>query len=79
MDLGKNIQYFRIKNNLTQEQLSDKLDVSRQTIYKWETGMAIPRGDNIMNLVQLFNITYDQLFYGVSGKPSNKENNENQD
>ncbi len=62
MDLGKNIYNLRIKNGYSQEQLAAKLNVSRQTIYKWESNIAVPRADNIMMIVQLFKISYDELF-----------------
>lgn len=62
MDLGKNIYNLRIKNGFSQEQLAAKLNVSRQTIYKWESNIAVPRADNIMLLVQVFKISYNDLF-----------------
>ena len=62
MDLGKNIYNLRIKSGYSQEQLAAKLNVSRQTIYKWESNIAVPRADNIMMIVQLFKISYDELF-----------------
>ena len=36
MSIGNRIQQFRIKNGMTQEQLAEKLDVSRQSVSKWE-------------------------------------------
>lgn len=62
MDLGKNIYNLRISHNYSQEQLAALLNVSRQTIYKWESNISVPRADNIMMLVQLFGISYDELF-----------------
>ncbi len=64
MDLGDNIYKLRIKHGYSQEQLAAKLNVSRQTIYKWEANIAIPRADNIMMIVQIFKISYDELFNG---------------
>ena len=71
MDLGKNIYNLRVKKGYTQEQLAAKLNVSRQTIYKWEANIAIPRADHVMRIVQLFKISYDELFTGES--PVEKE------
>lgn len=71
MDLGKNIYNLRVKKGYTQEQLAAKLNVSRQTIYKWEANIAIPRADHVMQIVQLFKISYDELFTGES--PVEKE------
>ena len=71
MDLGKNIYNLRVKKGYTQEQLAAKLNVSRQTIYKWEANIAIPRADHVMQIVQLFKISYDELFTGEA--PVEKE------
>jgi transcriptional regulator with XRE-family HTH domain len=65
MDLGKNIYNLRVKKGYSQEQLAAKINVSRQTIYKWESNIAIPRADHIMQLVELFKISYDELFANV--------------
>lgn len=62
MDLGKNIFNLRVKQGLSQEQMAAKLNVSRQTIYKWETNLAIPRADHIVAIVKLFDISYDEIF-----------------
>lgn len=71
MDLGNNIYNLRVKRGYTQEQLAAKLNVSRQTIYKWEANIAIPRADHVMQIVQLFKISYDELFTGEA--PVEKE------
>lgn len=70
MDLGKNIYNLRVERGYSQEQLAAQLNVSRQTIYKWESNIAIPRADHVMQLVKLFEISYDELFTGE--KPSYK-------
>ena len=46
---------------MTQEDLAEKLSVSRQTISKWETSVTIPDADNIVAISKLFNITTDEL------------------
>ena len=77
MDLGKNIYTQRIRCELSQEQLAAKLNVSRQTIYKWESNIAIPRADNIMMMVKVFQISYDELFAeDPKGKEQDKNTNE---
>ena len=40
MSLGENLQFLRKKDNITQEQLAEKLDVSRQSISKWESDVS---------------------------------------
>lgn len=42
MSLGKNIQYLRKQKKITQEQLSEEMSVSRQTVSKWESDEIVP-------------------------------------
>lgn len=53
--------YYRKKNMLTQEELAEKLCVSRQTITKWETGMITPNLEYLIDLSHIFGITIDHL------------------
>ena len=69
--IGEKIAKYRKLKGYTQEQLAAKLNVSRQTIYKWEANIAIPRADHVMQIVQLFKISYDELFTGEA--PVEKE------
>lgn len=50
MDLGEKIRKMRKEKNLSQEQLAEKLDVSRQTISNWENGKFYPDIDSLVNL-----------------------------
>ena len=40
MTLSENLPYLRTRQNMTQEQLAEKLDVSRQSVSKWESGVS---------------------------------------
>ena len=40
MSFGENLQYYRKREEITQEQLAEKMEVSRQTISKWEAGVS---------------------------------------
>ena len=53
MTLGDNIQYLRKVNNITQEELAERLSVSRQTISKWEMNQTYPE---IPKLIEIANI-----------------------
>lgn len=64
MKLSLLLKTFRIKNELTQEQLADKLFVSHQTISKWETGINVPSIDNLLLLSDIYNISLDELLRG---------------
>ena len=53
---------------MTQEELADRLGVSRQTIYKWENEMSYPDITNINNLCDIFDVTSDYLIRGIEDK-----------
>ena len=53
--------HYRKKVALTQEQLAEKLHVSRQTITKWETGVSIPSLEYLIDLSELFGVSIDSL------------------
>ena len=70
--LNEKIRALRKANNMTQEELAEKICVSRQAITKWETGLGTPDISNIEALAKLFDVSIDQL---LSGDDSiNKEN-----
>lgn len=63
MSFGKNLQHLRrLSRNMTQEVLADKLNVSRQTVSKWEMDGAMPEMDKAIELCSIFNCTLDDLF-----------------
>lgn len=59
--LNDNIKKFRKIKKLTQEQVAEKLNVSRQTVSKWESGETIPDIYNCCELAKLYEITVDDL------------------
>ena len=61
MTIAEKIKQLRKDNSMTQEDLAEKLNVSRQTISKWETSVTLPDADNIVAISKLFNITTDEL------------------
>ena len=61
MDLGKKIQELRKKENLSQEQLAEKINVTRQTISKWELNETTPDIKQAKELSKLFKISLDEL------------------
>ena len=63
MSFGKNLQYLRqLSTGMTQEALAEKLNVSRQTISKWEMDAANPEMDKALELCKVFNCSLDNLF-----------------
>lgn len=61
MDFGDRLKQFRIKEGLSQEQLADKIGVSRQAITKWETKKGMPDIENMVILAEIFKLTLDEL------------------
>lgn len=63
-----NLISLRKMNKLTQEELAEKLDVSRQTLSKWETGESVPDIDKCKKLAEVFGVSLDDLVNYDSGK-----------
>ena len=61
MNLGKKILELRKKENLSQEQLAEKMNVTRQTISKWELNETTPDIKQAKELSRLFKISLDEL------------------
>ena len=61
MKLSEKIINLRKSNGMSQEDLADKLHVSRQAISRWESGSAMPDATNIVEISKLFNVTTDYL------------------
>lgn len=59
--LGENLTKYRKKAGLSQEELADKLGISRQAVSKWERGEASPDTDNLIALAKFYNVTLDEL------------------
>ncbi len=59
--LSDNIRKYRKLNHMSQDELAEKLQVTRQSISLWETGQTQPSLDNIIALAKLFNISTDNL------------------
>ena len=64
MNLGENIYRFRTERNMSQGALADALEVSRQSVSKWENNSATPELDKLVKMSELFGITLDELVHG---------------
>ena len=69
MTLGQRIYQLRTKMHLSQGDLADKLEVSRQSVSKWETDASVPELDKLVRLSQLFGVTLDSLVIGAEPTP----------
>ena len=61
MLLGEKLRRLRIARQLPQEQLAEKLQVSRQAISKWELGESIPDTENLILLSKFYGVSIDYL------------------
>lgn len=61
MEIGNRINQLRKLSGMTQEQLAEKLHVSRQTISKWESGVTMPDLESVVLLSRMFHISLDDL------------------
>lgn len=59
--LSEKIYALRKKNNLSQEELAEKIGVSRQAISKWESGTSLPEIEKLISLSEYFNVSIDYL------------------
>lgn len=63
MTFAEKLKTIRKQLGMSQEQLADKLGVSRQAITKWETNIGIPDIENLIAISKLFNMTIDELLF----------------
>ena len=61
MNLGENIYRLRTSQNMSQGDLADALDVSRQSVSKWENNNAVPELDKLIKMSEIFGVSLDQL------------------
>ena len=61
MTFGEKLQYLRKEQNWTQEQLADQIEISRNSLSKWELGAATPDTEYVVWLSQLFGVSTDTL------------------
>ena len=76
MTLGEKIMQLRIAADMTQEEMAEKLSVSRQSVSKWEMNQALPQIDKVLLICELFNVSADELLKDKisisTGKKKNK-------
>lgn len=68
MSLGENLQFLRKNAGVTQEELAERLEVSRQSVSKWEADASFPEMDKIITLCDMFGCTMDTLVKGNAEK-----------
>ena len=64
-NIGKNIKQLRENANMTQEEMAEKLNVTRQAISNWETGKTQPDIDTLHKIATLFETDINEVIYGA--------------
>lgn len=62
MSFGENFKKLRLRANLTQEEVADKLIIARQTISKWERDVSLPPLDLIVPITKILKCTIEEIF-----------------
>ncbi len=65
MNIADRIQYLRKQKGYSQEELADKVGVSRQAVSKWECEQSIPDLEKIISMSDLFEVTTDYILKGT--------------
>ncbi|ESL02469.1 DNA-binding helix-turn-helix protein [Catonella morbi ATCC 51271] len=65
MNISERIQELRKAKGISQEELADKIDVSRQAVSKWENGQSIPDLEKVILLSEYFEVTTDYILKGI--------------
>ncbi len=73
MNVADRIQNLRKINGLSQEELADKIGVSRQAVSKWESEQSLPDIEKIILLSECFDVTTDYILRGIEPKPNASE------
>ena len=73
MTLGERICQYRVQRHLSQQEVAEKLEVSRQSVSKWETDGAVPELDKLVKLCELFEVSLDELVRGEKPRESEAE------
>lgn len=63
--LGESIKKCRLRNNMTQEFVAEKLGVSRQAVSKWESGKSDPSTANLIALAKLYDVSVEELLKNI--------------
>jgi len=73
MTLPERLTKLRKLAGLSQEEVADRLEVTRQTVSKWETGQSSPDLDKVLPLCSLYNVTPDELLHEGGTEEAEKE------
>ena len=61
MEIGDNLKRIRLKRGLSQNEVADKLNISRQAVSKWERNISSPDIETLEKLRKLYDVSFDEL------------------
>lgn len=73
MEFSNRLYNLRKQSGLSQEELGNKLNVSRQTVSKWEVGDTNPDMERLVMLSDLFQVSLDELILGIKPEAKNEQ------
>lgn len=73
MGFSENLQNLRKIKNMSQEQLAERLDISRQAVSKWESGNGYPETEKLISICEIFNCSMDEIIKGKISEDADKE------
>lgn len=79
IETANRLYELRKQHNLSQEELAEKLGVSRQAVSKWERSEASPDTDNLIALAKIYGLSLDELIYGATENNEEKKDSEEKD
>lgn len=65
MTLGENIKYYRKLNQLNQKEFAEKMQTTQQRISEWECNKIEPSLYNVVKMLKIFNVTFEELTDGI--------------
>lgn len=77
MLIGEQLLKLRIEHNMTQEEFAEYMDVSRQSVSKWELNKTLPDVNKLLKISDLFQVSIDYLLKGTGEKYISNKNEEN--
>lgn len=72
-NFAKNIKAARLGTKLTQDELAEKISVTRQAVSNWENGKTEPDIDTLTKLAEVTNVTVEELIYGINPKDEERD------
>ena len=73
MNIADRIQNLRKAKGISQEELADKVGVSRQAVSKWESEQSVPDLDKVIIMSEYFDVTTDYILRGIERRSMTKE------